>query len=70
MPNRFKFNSTGTENNSIFTGDWAIDVRNYGGGPSSTTGFYNGTSIPTGSFQPLRFQIISMHKKTDLKSNA
>jgi len=38
--NRIKFNQNGTEDNSIFKGNYAIDVRGYGGGPTSTTGFY------------------------------
>ena len=48
MPNKFKYNKTGAETNSIFKGNWAIDTtdNNIGDGPSSVTGFYNGASIP------------------------
>ena len=52
MPNKFKINKTGAETNSLFKGNWAVDVSeaNTGGGPSSVTGFYNGVSIPTGGW--------------------
>lgn len=52
MANKFKYNQTGTESNSLFKGNWAIDVSdaNTGGGPSSTTGFYNGAQIPVGGY--------------------
>ena len=48
MPNKFKQNPTGTEPDSMFKGDWAINVtpQNTGGGPSSTTGIYNGAQVP------------------------
>ena len=52
MPNKFKYNKTGTETDSIFKGNWAIDTTapNSGGGPSSTTGLYNGAAIPSGGY--------------------
>ena len=52
MPNKFKYNKTGTEIDSIFKGNWAIDTspRNSGGGPSSTTGLYHGAEIPNGGY--------------------
>ena len=52
MPNKFKYNKTGAEANSIFKGNWAIDNTpiNVGGGPSSSTGFYNGANIPAGGY--------------------
>jgi hypothetical protein len=52
MPNKFKYNKTGAETNSIFKGNWAIDTtdNNIGDGPSSVTGFYNGASIPAGGY--------------------
>lgn len=52
MPNKFKLNPTGTEANSLFKGNWAIDTspNNTGGGPSATTGFYNGAEIPAGGW--------------------
>jgi hypothetical protein len=48
MPNKFKYNKTGSEANSIFKGNWAIDTtaNNIGDGPSSATSFYNGAEIP------------------------
>lgn len=48
MPNKIKYNSTGSEADSLFKGNWAIDVteENTGGGPSSTTGFYMGAEVP------------------------
>jgi hypothetical protein len=50
MPNKFKRNPTGTEADSLFRNSWAIDITaaNTGGGPTSSTGLYNGVSIPTG----------------------
>lgn len=52
MPNKFKYNKTGTEPNSIFKGNWAIDTtpNNIGDGPSSVTSFYNGAAIPSGGY--------------------
>jgi hypothetical protein len=52
MPNKFKYNKTGSEPNSIFKGNWAIDTtpNNIGDGPSSVTGFYNGAEIPAGGY--------------------
>lgn len=52
MPNKFKLNPIGTEANSLFKGNWAIDTspNNTGGGPSTTTGFYNGAEIPAGGW--------------------
>jgi hypothetical protein len=45
-----KPNSTGTETNSIFKDNWAISVKEEGGGPSSTTGFYSGIEPPVGGY--------------------
>ena len=41
-----------SDSNSIFKGNWAIDTSapNSGGGPSSTTGLYNGAPIPNGGY--------------------
>jgi hypothetical protein len=50
MPNLFKHNATGTESDSLFKGDWAINLKEHGGGPTGTTGFYNGVDIPTGGY--------------------
>jgi hypothetical protein len=50
MPNLFKHNATGTESDSLFKGDWAINLKEHGGGPTGTTGFYNGIDIPTGGY--------------------
>ena len=52
MPNKIKYNKTGSEANSIFKGNWAIDTtpNNIGDGPSSVTGFYNGANIPSGGY--------------------
>ena len=52
MPNKFKYNKTGTETDSLFKGNWSIDTspRNSGGGPSSTTGLYHGAPIPSGGY--------------------
>ena len=52
MANKFKYNKTGTETDSIFKGKWAIDTTapNSGGGPSATTGLYNGAEIPSGGY--------------------
>ena len=48
MANKFKYNKTGAEANSIFKGNWAIDNTpvNSGGGPSSVTSFYHGANQP------------------------
>lgn len=52
MPNKFKYNKTGSESKSIFKGSWAIDTtpNNIGDGPSSATSFYNGANIPSGGY--------------------
>jgi hypothetical protein len=52
MPNKFKYNKTGSEANSIFKGNWAIDTTpaNTGGGPSSSTSFFHGANIPAGGY--------------------
>jgi hypothetical protein len=52
MANKFKYNKTGAEANSIFKGNWAIDTTlvNTGGGPSSVTSFYHGASVPAGGY--------------------
>jgi len=52
MPNKFKYNKTGSEANSIFKGNWAIDTTpaNTGGGPTSSTSLYHGSNIPVGGY--------------------
>jgi hypothetical protein len=52
MANKFKYNKTGAEANSIFKGNWAIDNTpvNSGGGPSSVTSFYHGANVPAGGY--------------------
>ena len=52
MPNKFKLNPTGAEADSLFRNGWAIDItsQNTGGGPSATTGFYNGAAVPAGGW--------------------
>ena len=52
MANKFKYNKTGAETDSLFKGNWAIDTTapNSGGGPSSTTGLYVGADIPQGGY--------------------
>ena len=52
MPNKFKYNKTGAEADSIFKGNWAINntPANTGGGPSSATSFYHGANIPAGGY--------------------
>ena len=52
MPNKIKFGIDGNEQDSIFKGDWALDISpaNTGGGPSTLTGLYNGPIIPDGGW--------------------
>jgi len=52
MSNKVKYNSTGSEPDSLFKGNWAINITNpnFGGGPSSSTGLYNGSTVPTGGY--------------------
>ena len=52
MANKLKQGATGTEADSIFKGDWAINTTepNIGGGPSHSTGFYTGAHIPEGGY--------------------
>jgi hypothetical protein len=52
MPNKFKYNKTGSEADSIFKGNWAINTTpaNSGGGPTSATSFYHGANIPAGGY--------------------
>lgn len=52
MPNKFKFGITGNEQDSLFQGDIAINIspENTGGGPSSTTKFYNGATVPLNGY--------------------
>jgi hypothetical protein len=45
-----KPNSTGTETNSIFKDNWAISVKEEGGGPSNVTGFYSGIEPPASGY--------------------
>lgn len=50
MPNKFKQNPTGSESDSLFRNNWAINLSasNTGGGPTGTTRLYNGVQIPAG----------------------
>jgi hypothetical protein len=52
MPNKFKYNKTGSETNSVFKGNWAIRTtpNNIGDGPTSSNSFYNGADIPSGGY--------------------
>lgn len=52
MANKFKYNATRSEANSVFKGNWAIDTSavNTGGGPSSSTSLYHGAEIPAGGY--------------------
>ena len=50
MPNRIKYNKTGSEANSVFKGNWAIDHRFHGGGPTGETGIRAGATIPAGGY--------------------
>lgn len=50
MPNKFKINKTGTEQNSYFDGDWAITPLDKNEQPSSVNGFLKGIEVPTGSY--------------------
>ena len=52
MPNKIKLGADGSEQNSIFKGQWALDVTpsNTGGGPTASTGFFNGPNIPVGGY--------------------
>ena len=52
MANKFKYNKLGSEADSIFKGNWAINNTpvNSGGGPSSVTSFYHGASVPAGGY--------------------
>ena len=50
MANRIKYNKTGSETNSVFKGDWAIDHRFHGGGPTGETGIRAGATIPAGGY--------------------
>jgi len=52
MSNKVKYNSTGSETDSLFKGNWAVDITepNTGGGPSASTGFYAGPEVPIGGY--------------------
>ena len=52
MANKIKLGADGSEQNSIFKGQWALDVTpsNTGGGPTASTGFFNGPNIPVGGY--------------------
>ena len=52
MPNKIKLGADGSEQNSIFKGQWALDVTpsNTGGGPTASTGFFKGPNIPAGGY--------------------
>ena len=52
MANKIKLGADGSEQNSIFKGQWALDVTpsNTGGGPTASTGFFNGPNIPAGGY--------------------
>lgn len=51
MPNKVKYSPSGSEP-ALFKGNWAIDPSpaNVGGGPSGTTGYYNGPTIPASGY--------------------
>lgn len=46
MTNKFKYNPTGSEENSVSINNWAITTEGSGRGPTSTTGFWNGIEVP------------------------
>ena len=52
MPNKFKHNPTGSESDSVFSGQWSIDnsIPHTGGGPSTSTALFNGANIPNGGW--------------------
>jgi hypothetical protein len=50
MANRLKHGASGNEADSMLSGNWAINSKTYGGGPTSQTGFYAGMDIPPGGF--------------------
>lgn len=52
MANKIKLGADGSEQNSIFKGQWALDVTpsNTGSGPTASTGFFNGPNIPVGGY--------------------
>lgn len=45
MANRIKYNS-GADAESLNIGNWSVGLFGAGGGPTSTTGFYNGIEVP------------------------
>jgi len=49
MPNKVKYNPNGSEENSLFAANWALNTspKNTGSGPSSSTGFYAGPAVPS-----------------------
>lgn len=49
MPNNFKYNANGEEA-AFFKNKWAISPVTKGGGPSSSTNFYNGIDLDTGEY--------------------
>lgn len=65
MANKIKYNKTGQEPNSLFKGNWAIDVSgaNVGGGPSSSTGLYNGGEVPVGGY--LIYSPVTVYKASN-----
>ena len=48
--NRIKYNKTGSESDSVFKGNWAINKNTHGGGPTEATGFVTGVDIPAGGY--------------------
>ncbi len=49
MANRIKCGS-GVDAESLNIGNWSVGLFGTGGGPTSTTGFYNGIEIPLGGY--------------------
>jgi hypothetical protein len=58
LANPIKYN-TGTETQALNSGNWWIGTGDVGKGPTSTTGYYNGISPPSGGYT------IYLNKSTD-----
>jgi len=50
MARAIKFNAVGNEANSIIRGTLALNAKEYGEGPTSTTGFWAGIDPPVGGY--------------------
>ena len=52
MPNKFKFGSDSTDSNSLFKGNWMINLTdpNTGGGPSGDSHTHVGHKVPPGGY--------------------